>query len=652
LFVAFVGRRWRKIATAVPARFLRGRFGSQIAANQHGLLETSESSSDRPELLHLIQSSELFGSLPAAIVAELLDAFETFHANGGTYLVRAGDPVDSLYGVLHGALRLIPHRAGGMQRPIREYYRGELLGVMGMFAERPALLDVVVMRDSELVRLSRARFLELVQKHPELLHAFARFMSEHVYDLLVTIAGQHKLPSQPRGGNLAVITTSDRPALRETARALVDLVVAEPASVRVDAALVDAALCPGAATGAGHSGRVSEWLNELERGKNVTVYESGTHEPAWMARSIRQSDRLLVVASAGDDARVEEVTEALSAPAGVVARRIELLLVHPRTTALPSGTSALSRLGGVSRIHHVRAGLRGDLKRVARHLLGRPIGVAFSGGGARGLAHLGVLAALVEAGIPIDYVCGTSMGSLFAAATAMDWSIARMREDVARSFARRFALYDLTVPISSLLAGKKLERMLHSLFEEADIEDLWLPFFCVSTDLSRATLVVHDRGKVWQCLRASASIPGMFPPLAMAGRSLVDGGLMDNLPIDLLAERCPGTIIAVDVFPYGEAAYALPEGRRAPILRAISARLKAAATGLPLLDILVRSTLVGSRFRQQTAAEHLKRVLYLEPPVNSFAVLGWRSHSALFEAGYSYAKERLRTPEFVGLAAA
>jgi predicted acylesterase/phospholipase RssA len=287
------------------------------------------------------------------------------------------------------------------------------------------------------------------------------------------------------------------------------------------------------------------------------------------------------------------------------------------------------------------------MERVVRSLLGRPIGVALGGGGARGIAHLGVLAAITEAGIPIDYICGTSMGSIFAAATAMGWSIARQRDEVRELFGKPFALYDLTIPVSSILAGRKLDRVMRAYYRDADVEDLWVPFFCVSTDLSRGALIVHERGSLWKSVRASCTIPGIFPPLAMGERALVDGGLMDNLPIDLLAERCPGPIIASDVFPYGDTTFNRPAGFVASRLREVRSRLKGEAASPPLFDILIRSTLVGSKFRQAAAAAQFKNVLYLEPPVGSFGILRWRAHEALFDAGYRYAREQLATSPFV-----
>jgi predicted acylesterase/phospholipase RssA len=304
------------------------------------------------------------------------------------------------------------------------------------------------------------------------------------------------------------------------------------------------------------------------------------------------------------------------------------------------GTRAWSELEEVRRIHHVRSDNRADIDRVVRRLFGRPVGLVLSGGGARGIAHVGAIQAIVEAHIPIDYVCGTSMGAIFAGGLALGLDSQEMREHVRDLFAKPFALYDLTIPITAMLAGKRLERVLHEQLGDADIEDLWLPFFCVSTDLSRAQLVIHDRGTLWKSVRASCSIPGIFPPLTWNGRTLVDGGLMDNLPVDLLAERCPGPIIAVDVLPYGDPTLQRPSGTIERWLRKVRDIVKGEPAGPPLFDTLMRSTLVGSKYRQQLGPRP-EQVVYLEPPVAAFGMLQWRAHRELLEVGYRHAREQL-----------
>jgi NTE family protein/lysophospholipid hydrolase len=606
----------------------------------------------RSELCGLLRRSPDFSSLSEEILGALVDACDLVEVPGGSRLLRAGQPLDSLIAVVHGGLRVVQRTDDGHETILREFHRGDTVGVIGLLDARTFPVDLFAVRDSTLLLLPRARFTALAESRPELVLALARVMAHRAYNVMEAWVGARAPARSARAGNLALLPISADQRVRDTTHSLIGRALAQRGVCHVTAARVDRALGAGSATGDGETApQVTAWLSDLERDAEVMLYECDPRLPLWTARCRRQSDRLAIVAPADDGPMLATVGRLLAEarPDGL-ARPVDLILVHRPSTRLPSGTRAWLALPHVRTIHHVRDGRPDDIARVVRRLVGRPVGLVLSGGGARGIAHVGVIAALVEAGVPIDYVCGTSMGSIFAAGLALGFDVPRMRSDVRELFARPFALYDLTLPISSLLAGKKLDRVLHARLGDADIEDLWLPFFCVSTDLAHAELIVHERGCLWKAVRASSSIPGIFPPLPMDGHTLVDGGLVDNLPLDLLAERCAGPIIAVDVFPYGDPSFDKPSGRIARWLRALRTRIRGEPASPPLFDILVRSTLLGSKFRQQLAMDRADELIYLEPPVARFGALEWRSHQALFEAGHRYAAEQLlRYPSLMAM---
>jgi predicted acylesterase/phospholipase RssA/CRP-like cAMP-binding protein len=596
----------------------------------------------RDEIRRVLEHAPLLATAGAAAVEELARACELVEVQGGTRLLHAGEPLDALVGVVHGGLRAVRRSDDGLEQTIREFYRGDTLGVAALFSDRPFPLELYAVRDSTLLRLPRVRFLAMAARHPPLLLALARLLGERAFNVLEAALGSTRQQPSARGGNLALLLLSLDESLAETRDLVVEAARSRPGLLHVTAALVDHSLGAGSASGGGaDAGRVAAWLSDLERAAEVVLYECDPRLERWTARCRRQCDRVVILADGGAPSVDAIARVAAQARPDGLARPIDLVLVHPPSVSVPSGTSAWSALPDLRAVHHVRRGRRADVERVLRRLFGRPTGLVLSGGGARGIAHVGVMAAIAHAGIPIDYVCGTSMGAIFGAGLALGFDVPRMRAELAELFGAPFALYDLTLPISSLLAGKKLDRVLRRQLGDGDIEDLWLPFFCVSTDLSRARMIVHERGSLWRSVRASCSIPGIFPPLPMDGRTLVDGGLVDNLPLDLLLERCTGPIIAVDVFPYGDPSFERPSGRIARVLRALRTRVRGEPASPPLFDILVRSTLVGSKFRQQVAMTRAEHVVYLEPPVAAFGALQWRAHRALFDVGYNYATEQL-----------
>ncbi len=597
-----------------------------------------DASSFAAEALALFQRDSLFSSIGVDALTDLVDACDLVAVKGGTCVLHVGERFDALIGVVHGALRVVRHGDSGLEHGLHEFRRGTIIGTLGLLSDRTFPVSLYTIRDSHLLRLPRERLLGLVENHPAILLALTRRMSERASNVLDAFLESAWTPRVASGGNLALIALANETAERAAKDMFVEIAVKHRRALHVTTQLLDHALGSEASK---DSERVTRWLSTLDSGDNVVLYDGDVSSPGWTARCVRQSDRLVLIAQfRAPDLDLFNRTIAPAIQTGL-RRQIDLVLVHPATTSVPSGTAGWTSLADVDRVHHVRAGRRDDMERVVRLILARPIGLVLSGGGARGIAHVGVVAAIKDAGIPIDYVCGTSMGAIFAAGVALGFDVERMRTEVKELFASPGALYDFTLPISAVLGGKKLNRVLRKQLGDGDIEDLWIPFFCVSTDLSRSRMIVHERGKLWRSVRASCSIPGIFPPVQTADATLVDGGLMNNLPYDLLADRCPGAIIAVDVSAYGAPNFAQPKTKFMRWVRALRSKIRGEAAGPPLFEILMRSTQVGSKFRQQIALDCAEEVVYMAPPVDAFKALEWRAHRELYEIGYRHAAQEL-----------
>ncbi|MGL6278701.1 MAG: patatin-like phospholipase family protein, partial [Gaiella sp.] len=214
--------------------------------------------------------------------------------------------------------------------------------------------------------------------------------------------------------------------------------------------------------------------------------------------------------------------------------------------------------------------------RLARRLVGRSLGVVLSGGGARGYAHIGVLDVLEEEGVVVDRYAGCSMGALIAAMAAAGWGAREIRDRCDEELVRRSPFNDYTLPRVALIRSRKAARMLERLFEGLVIEELAKPLVTVSADLLSSTVVEHRRGSVIEAVGASMSIPGLVPPLSRGSQLLVDGGVLNNLPVDTLAADDEGPVVAVDV------------------VRQVGGRLDATAPVPTILETLSRATVLGS----------------------------------------------------------
>lgn len=185
---------------------------------------------------------------------------------------------------------------------------------------------------------------------------------------------------------------------------------------------------------------------------------------------------------------------------------------------------------------HVRDGNKRDEHRLARLVSGRARCLVLGGGGARGLAHIGVIAAFEEAGLAVDFLGGTSMGAIVAASLAMDLDAGAIRSRLADAFIGQNPLNDYTLPYHALTRVSKVDAALRMSFGDLWIEELWLPYFCVSSNLTTGGAMVHGNGDLATALRASIAIPGLLPPVMSSDGVLVDGGMMNNLPADVMAD--------------------------------------------------------------------------------------------------------------------
>ena len=359
------------------------------------------------------------------------------------------------------------------------------------------------------------------------------------------------------------------------------------------------------------------------------------------------------------DAEHEPVTTAVAnevqqQEASHAERRSALVLLHgdverPRGTLRWLEQLKLARhlfaKGGRARHFHIRRHRQSDFERLARYLSGREVGLVLSGGGARGFAHVGCIRAMHELGIPIDMIGGVSMGSLVSAAYAYDPE--RFDETINTVESQlKGALFDITVPVVSIARGRRFDTRLRGWFgAETRIEDLWMPYFCVSSNLTEANIVVHEAGKLWWAVRASGTLPGLTSPVVHEASLLFDGCLLDNLPMDVMRERMgSATVIAVDVVPPHDLKVHLPEVQSPSgwwlLWRKLNPFVKSVA--LPnIVSILHRAGELGSVYGRQKLIDQKIADSYLQPPVEHINIADFDGIAEARQIGYDHCKAEL-----------
>jgi predicted acylesterase/phospholipase RssA/CRP-like cAMP-binding protein len=578
----------------------------------------------------------LFGSADPAALAELQADAEWVALRGGDTLFRRGDPGTAAYTVLSGRLRVIDDTAG--ERALNEIGAGEILGEMALLSAEPRSATVFAVRDSLLARLPAAAFHRLIEREPAVLRRISALLSARLRAQSTTA---RRARAEVRA--LAVVPDGAGADAAEFARRLAEALALRGSTLHLDARRVDRALqTDGIARCTERdpaSLRLVQWLNEQELAHRFVLYEADPLASSWTERVVRQVDHVVFVANAAAMPEPGEVARALAARWRTArAPRRSLVLLRDAGAAAPHGTAAFLASREVDCHYHVSMDRPEEFARLARCLTGAGVGLVLGGGGARGFAHLGVLRALAEADVPVDWVGGTSVGAIIAALVAQRLSPAEALAQCKEHFS---SLKDPTLPVVALLAGRRIRAKLERVFGATAIEDLALPYLCVSTNLSRAAQTVHERGPLVRAIRASIALPGVLPPVSLGEDLHVDGGLVNNLPIDVMAAKPEiGTVLAVDVS--AEVEMRAPSDRALEVSgwRMLWERIHSggARSEIPsIMSLLTRSALVASVYwtRERRAAEAAS--LYLRIPMADLRLLAFDRIDEIVARGYDAA---------------
>ncbi|HET7524798.1 MAG TPA: patatin-like phospholipase family protein, partial [Burkholderiaceae bacterium] len=528
---------------------------------------------------------------------------------------------------------------GHPERLISEVGRGEGIGEMALLTGQPRSATVYALRDAELARFPVDQVAELVATWPQVTNAMLRGLARRV---MQQSDASHR--AKPAGLTLTLVPATPDLAVSDVAKRLTAALGRFGLARHISSAHLHEVGIDHDAAGRPDSDpswiRVSGWLDEQSAAHRFLVLEADAVSNGWSARAVGHADRVILVADAQGDPSPGALERALlpSVPERRDVRRL-LILLHRDGSQPPRGTARWLDARAVEAHLHIRLDRVDDIERLARRLAGRGVALALSGGGARCCAHMGVVRAMRERGIPIDLVTGTSAGAMsgFLAATGMSHD--EMSHSALRFYrARPFKGY--TLPMFSLLRGDRLSRALAEECGETQLEDLWLPLVVVSSNLTRKAVELHTRGSAWAALRASSSLPGLVEPQIRDGQLLVDGGLIDNLPVGVARDRLAGRVIAVDVtsdLDLTTKASAYPS----PWMELVARLFRQQGTLAPpgMLEVMMHSLLLASL--AHTRRMRLEADLCLRPDLAEFGMLALERHGEIIDAGYRYAQQHL-----------
>jgi predicted acylesterase/phospholipase RssA len=601
-----------------------------------------------------------FSQLPSDGLDRLRQLADVCSYAAGSVICRKGEVGSTFYAVAAGGVNIQLGPEDEARKASVSLQPGQVFGEMSLLSGMPISATVVAARETTVYALSKDCFLEMLETQPALRQALVQMFIERIrhrsslpyelplapctlivmppgtrselFSLALFHAVEHYAPGSfyvdtvsSRGWKM-VPSNEGRPLLPESARPL----------RKIDAS-------PGKALYAIDENAswvaqlIQNWRSHGSTGQ-VLVVSVSADQIGPLKACLETLDSVILFEDAFQD---EEDTEMSASGFGLA--RVSRVRVGTRREVAPK-----QRLGPwffclapdeLDRVTHIDSAHRWDRTRapnldwIARWITGREVGIAMSSGAACGFAHLGVLQVLEEAGVTIDYLCGSSMGGAAALIYAKTGSVAQTMEVNRDLLSGNKQVVDVSWwPKSSLLAGRRVGRIIDDFWGNATFAELEKPAAAVAADLVKGERFVLERGSAAVAVRATSAMPGIFPPVSCDGRMLVDGALVSHIPLDLLERRRCGLKIAI-IVTTAPGKNAGQEDTRHRQMKEKFERL------LGLRHVISSSWELQSLWRG--SAEALNADIVLFPRSNRSSGFDFRALNEMIEAGRKATEEKL-----------
>ncbi|CAG7837535.1 unnamed protein product [Allacma fusca] len=491
-------------------------------------------------------------------------AMDWSFVESGRAMYRQGDDSDCTYIILTGRLRSVITRRDGKKQLVGEYSRGDLVGVVETLTCTPRSTTVMAVRDTEIAKLPEGLLNAIKLKYPIVVTRLINLLGHRILgswqqssSIASSSAAIENQPSHVNFCTVAVVAVTEDVPLSAFTYELIHSLSAIGTSLRLTSDYMKKVLGSSILESANEY-KLNSWCAQQEDKHRIVLYQCDTAMTVWTQRCIRQADCILIVGMGDGEPEVGKAEKLLEHLA--VRTQRELVLLHREGGDRPQNTAAwLNARSWCSSHHHLQCpkkmftkkarhsdyyvklirtepNVHSDFSRLARWLTGTSVGLVLGGGGARGAAHVGMIKSIQEAGIPIDMVGGVSIGAFMGALWCSERNVTTMTQK-AREWSKKMTqwwrqILDLTYPATSMFSGAGFNQTIKETISDIQIEDLWLPYFTITTDITSSSMRIHTHGSLWRYVRSSMTIAGVFPPLCdpKDGHLLIDGCYVNNVP--------------------------------------------------------------------------------------------------------------------------
>ncbi|XP_013908133.1 PREDICTED: neuropathy target esterase isoform X6 [Thamnophis sirtalis] len=568
-------------------------------------------------------------------------AIDWMAVEAGRALYRQGDKSDCTYIVLNGRLRSVIQKANGKKELVGEYGRGDLIGVVEALTHQVRATTVHAVRDTELAKLPEGTLNNIKRRYPQVVTRLIHLLSQKILGNLQQLRGSFPGSGlgMPPGSELknpasnlstvAVLPVYDEVPMAAFTLELKHALNAIGPTLLLTSDIIRARLGASALDSI-HEYRLSGWLAQQEDIHRIVLYQTDYTLTPWTVRCIRQADCILIVGLGDQEPMLGELEQMLENTA--VRALKQLILLHREDGPSPARTvewlnmrswcsghlhikcprrvfsrrspNKLREMYG--KVFEKNADRHSDFSRLARVLTGNTIALVLGGGGARGCSHIGVIKAMEEAGLPIDLIGGTSIGSFIGALYAEERSAVRTKQrarEWAKSMNSVFAtVLDLTYPITSMFSGSAFNTSIHKVFRDKQIEDLWLPYFNVTTDITASAMRVHKDADIARNMGAKTVIA-------------IDVGSQDETDLCNYGDSLSGWwLLWKRLNPWAEKV-------KVPDMAEIQSRLA-----------------YVSCVRQLEVVKSSSYCEYIRPPIDRFKTMDFGKFDEIYDVGYQHGK--------------
>lgn len=560
------------------------------------------------QIMNFIGSMRPFNHFDQQTIKKIASLLKVIKIDRNTILMHQNDHGNSMYFVFGGHLKTTITNQLGTETSTGEIGQGEIVGEISLILDEPRSATVRAIRDTVLLEFSRKHFDEFNKDYPEAAMSIARFCARGLIN--------KKSFKRTRVTTVAFIPAGENPYFSEfvsqyaTALGVIgstlhlnqkhfqELYSQNSTHTDQNALLDDA--------------KIATWLHEQEDRHSYVIYETDNSLSPWTTRCLKHADRLIFVGHAESKPILNEIENELNHHMDHSYLSKELILLY-RTKQQPTETKSWMRSRKLDGHHHVKMGSPKDYSKLIRFFTGNALGIVFGGGGMRGFGYVGLLRALEELRIEFDIVGGCSIGAVVGALYATGYNSKEIHRFAIEFLKKYNSSMKYTLPMLSLMTGNAMWSELHKRLGDTLIEDLWTKFFCVSTNLSKSQLDVYNSGPIWEHVCTSMSIPGILPPtIDQNGDLHVDGGIINNLPIDVMRKQIgSGIVLSAEITSHTKPKYnPIKRGTSGwKILLKRMTHSKKYKNKIPnITEVIVSSlTLAGERMRHDVIneADHL-----------------------------------------------